>query len=138
VWLHPIYIDDLTEALLRCAERPAAVGECVHLAGREPVPLSELACAIARAGGSRPPQGHIPLPAARAAAAVGDLLPNGLKHSAPLTRSRLEFLTHSRVYDVGKAQRLLHFTAATDVSTGTARSMSWYREEGYLPASAAA
>jgi nucleoside-diphosphate-sugar epimerase len=136
VWLHPIYIDDLTEALLRCGRRAEAVGECFHLAGREPVRLAELAAAIARAGGTRVPRGHIPLRAARAAAVLGDRLPSQVKRSAPLTRSRLDFLTHSRVYDVTKAKYVLDFAAATDLSTGAGRSMAWYREQGYLPAAA--
>jgi nucleoside-diphosphate-sugar epimerase len=134
VWLHPIYIDDMTEGLVRCAQRDEAVGECFHLAGREPASLVQLATAIAHAGGTRLPQGHIPLPAARAMAGLGDRLPHGLKGSAPLTRSRLDFLTHSRIYDVRKAQRLLGFgSVATDLWTGAARSLAWYREEGYLP-----
>jgi nucleoside-diphosphate-sugar epimerase len=134
VWLHPIFVDDLTEALLRCGRDPAATGECFHVAGEQPVALSELAGAIARAGGTRPPTGRIPLPAARAVAEVGDRLPRPLQRVAPLTRSRLEFLTHSRVYDVTKARRVLGFTAATDLPTGTARTMAWYRERKYLPA----
>ncbi|MFL5841157.1 MAG: NAD-dependent epimerase/dehydratase family protein [Thermoleophilaceae bacterium] len=137
VWLHPIYIDDMTEALLRCGQRAEAVGECFHLAGREPVSLAGLADAIARAGGTRLPRGHIPLTAAQAVAVVGDRLPPKLRQSAPLTRGRLDFLTHSRVYDIRKAQRVLGFAAATDLPTGAARSMEWYREEGYLAAGAA-
>jgi nucleoside-diphosphate-sugar epimerase len=132
VWLHPIYIDDVTDALLRCGERAEALGECFHLAGGAPVPLAGLADAIARAGGTRLPRGHIPLPAARAVAGVGDRLPSKLKRSAPLTRGRLDFLTHSRVYDVTKAQRMLGFAASTDLTTGAARSLAWYRDEGYL------
>jgi nucleoside-diphosphate-sugar epimerase len=96
------------------------------------VALAGLADAIARAGGTRLPRGRIPLPAARAVAAVGDQLPSRLKRSAPLTRSRLDFLTHSRVYDVTKAQRVLGFAAATDLPTGAERSMAWYREKGHL------
>jgi nucleoside-diphosphate-sugar epimerase len=134
VWLHPIYIDDTTEALLRCGKQADAVGECFHLAGQEPVSLARLAEAIARAGGRRLPRGHIPLTAAQAVALVGDRLPPNLKQSAPLTRSRLDFLTHSRVYDVRKAERVLGFAAATDLRTGAARSMAWYRAEGYLAA----
>jgi nucleoside-diphosphate-sugar epimerase len=136
VWLHPIYIDDMVDGLVRCAQGAGATGECFHLAGRDPVPLAELAQAIARAGGTRVPAGHIPLPAAHAAAALGDRLPANLKRSAPLTRSRLEFLTHSRVYDVTKAHRVLGFAAATDLPTGTELSMAWYREKGYLAAAA--
>jgi nucleoside-diphosphate-sugar epimerase len=133
VWLHPIYIDDMTDALVRCGQRAAAVGECFHVAGLEPVSLSELAEAIARAGGARVPAGRIPLPVARAVAEVGERLPSRLKQAAPLTRSRLDFLTHSRIYDVTKAQRLLDFAAATDLPTGAARTMTWYREQGHLP-----
>jgi nucleoside-diphosphate-sugar epimerase len=133
VWLHPIYIDDMTEAFLRCAVCPTAIGECFHLAGPDPVSLEELAAAIAEAAGTTPARGRIPLPAARALAAVGDALPVRLRRSAPLTRSRLDFLTHSRVYSVAKAQRVLDFVPLTDLDVGIKNSVAWYREYGYLP-----
>jgi nucleoside-diphosphate-sugar epimerase len=133
VWLHPIYIDDLTEGLILCGRHPAALGECFHLAGRRPVALAQLAAAIAEAGGTHLPPGHIPLLAARAVATVIDLLPDRVGHFAPLTRNRLDFLTHERVYDVSKARRMLGFSAATDLPTGAARSVAWYRREGHLP-----
>jgi nucleoside-diphosphate-sugar epimerase len=138
VTLHPIYVDDMTEALMLCGHHPTAVGECFNIAGSEPVPLVGLAAAIARAGGTSLPRGRIPLPAAWALALVGDLLPAGLRRSAPLTRSRLDFLTHSRFYNVAKAKQLLDFAATTDLSTGIARSLAWYRHQGFLPADAAA
>lgn len=132
VWLHPIYIADMTDALMSCGRKAEAVGECFNLAGREPVSLAELADAIARAGGTRLPRGHIPLPAAHAVAAIGDRLPSRLQAAAPLTSSRLDFLTRSRVYDVSKARRLLGFAAKTELPAGAAESMAWYRDEGYL------
>jgi nucleoside-diphosphate-sugar epimerase len=135
VWLHPIYIDDMTEALLYCGVSFAALGECFHIAGPEPVPLEGLAEAIARALGTALPRGRIPLAAAWALAMVGESLPAQLKASAPLTRSRLEFLTHNRMYSVEKAKRLLDFVAPTDLSTGITRTVAWYRKHGYLPAS---
>jgi nucleoside-diphosphate-sugar epimerase len=69
---------------------------------------------------------------------VGDQLPSRLKESVPLTRTRLDFLTHSRVYDVAKARRLLDFTAKTDLTSGVAQTVAWYRSRGLLPARAAA
>jgi nucleoside-diphosphate-sugar epimerase len=134
VLLHPIYIDDLTDAFLRCAVVPDAVGERFHLAGPSPVSLAMLASAIADAAGTRPAGGHIPMPAARAAAALGDALPPRLRKAAPLTSSRLDFLTHSRVYCVDKAARVLQFVAPTDLRSGIASSLTWYRRHGYLPA----
>jgi nucleoside-diphosphate-sugar epimerase len=133
IWLHPIYVDDLTEGLILCGRHPAALGECFHLAGQRPVALARLAAAIAQAGGTDLPPGYIPLPAARVVATLTDLLPDRLRQVAPLTRNRLDFLIHERVYDVSKARRVLGFSAATDLPTGAARSVAWYRREGHLP-----
>jgi nucleoside-diphosphate-sugar epimerase len=132
VWLHPIYIDDLIEALVRCGHHPRAAGECFHLAGAEPVTIARLAATIATAAGVAPPRGTIPLAAAGAVAAVGDALPARVRPWAPLTRSRLDFLTHSRVYNVAKARQVLDFAAATDLPTGIAHSVAWYRRHGHL------
>jgi nucleoside-diphosphate-sugar epimerase len=132
VWLHPIYIDDMTEATVRCGADPRATGECFHIAGQRPATLTELACTIAGALGVAQPRGFIPFPAALAVAAVGDALPPSIRQAAPLTRSRLDFLTHSRVYDVRKAGRLLDFAAATPLAHGIARTADWYREQGHL------
>lgn len=134
VWLHPIYIDDMTDAFVRCGVSAKAVGECFHLAGPEHVSLERLATAIADAGGTTMPRGRIPLPAARLAAAFGDALPARFRRAAPLTTDRLAFLTHSRVYCVAKAERVLDFAARTDLTTGIAHSSAWYRQHGYLPA----
>lgn len=132
VWLHPIYIDDMTEALVVSATHPRAVGECFHIAGREPTTLAHLAATIADALEVAPPRGWIPLPVARLIATAGDLLPGTLKQMAPLTRSRLDFLTHSRAYDVSKAREVLGFTSLTDLPEGIGRAVAWYRQEGYL------
>ena len=133
VWLHPIYIDDMTEALALCGRHAAAAGECFHIAGQDIVTLSGLANAIALAGGTSLPAGHIPTMAARTVAMVGDWLPVRLRRAAPLTTSRLAFLTHSRVYDVSKAERLLGFIATTSLADGIAQTMDWYRSQRHLP-----
>lgn len=137
VWLHPIYIDDMSEALVRCGQLPRVIGECVHIAGQEPVTIGELARVIAAAVGSPPPRGTIPLAAARALATACDRLPARLQARAPLTSSRLDFLTHSRVYAVEKARTVLGFAAATDLPSGIARTVAWYRACGHLPPAAA-
>lgn len=138
VWMHPIYIDDLVEGIRAAGTVSQAIGECFHLAAPRPVTLDEFAAAIARAEGRAPTSGRIPIAAARAVAAVGDRLPVGMRARAPLTSSRLDFLTHSRVYDVSKARRILGFVAPTDLATGLARTVAWYRAEGHLAARAAA
>jgi len=136
-WLHPIYIDDMTEALIQCGRQDAALGECFHFAGTAPVRISELARTIARAERSRVLPGYLPLTVARAVARFGDLLPPRARQRAPLTSSRLEFLTNSRVYEVGRARERLGFVAATDLRAGIERAVAWYRAAGYLPSAPA-
>jgi nucleoside-diphosphate-sugar epimerase len=126
VLLHPIYIDDMTDAFVLCGTDPRAVGECFHFAGPEHVSLAQFADAIARAGGTTLPRGRIPFALAMTAAAACDLLPEHLRHRAPLTRDRLDFLTHSRVYDTSKARALLGYQAQTGLDEGVRRTMDWY------------
>ena len=133
VSLHPIYIDDMTDAFIRCGRDSRAVAECFHIAGREAVTIARLAATIADALGVRHPVGYFPLLLAQCMAAAGDALPPSLRQRAPLSRSRLEFLTHSRVYDVEKARATIGFTATTNLQTGIAHAVDWYRREGYLP-----
>ncbi|MDE3230358.1 MAG: SDR family NAD(P)-dependent oxidoreductase [Chloroflexota bacterium] len=132
VWLHPVYIDDMSAAMARAAEAPEAVGEAFNIAGTQPVTLRTLAQEIAKSLGVTEPRGWIPLPLAQAVALAGDALPASLRHRAPLTTSRLDFLTHSRMYDVSKAQRLLGFSAETPLTAGLAETARWYRSEGLL------
>jgi nucleoside-diphosphate-sugar epimerase len=124
----------MTEAFIRCGRDPRAVGECFHIAGREPTTIAALAATIADALGVPRPCGTFPLPLARAAAAVGDALPPNLRQRAPLTRSRLDFLTHSRVYDVTKAREVVDFAASTDLTLGIQQTVAWYRRERFLTA----
>jgi dihydroflavonol-4-reductase len=132
VSLHPIYVDDMTEAFLRCAEDPRAVGECFHIAGSAPTTIAALAAKIADTLGVRRPSGTFPFVFARTVAAVGDALPRTLRERVPLTRSRLDFLTHSRVYDISKARAMIDFAPSTDLAIGIERTVAWYRHEGCL------
>jgi len=133
VVLHPLYVDDLTDAWLLAASVPQALGECFHISGAETVDIAELAKIIARAVGSRETRGWVPSPLAWGLGLGGDFLASTLHISPPLTRSRLDFLTNSRVYDVSKAQRLLGFTAKTDLACGITQTVRWYQKIGSLP-----
>lgn len=130
--LHPIYIEDLVVALLLCAERPQAVGRCYNLAGERPVTIRELAEGIAHALDRGLPSGSIPLWLANLAADLFALLPGLRDERAPLTRSRVAFLTNSRVYDTTRARTELGFQPAMELDEGLRRAARWYEKRGYL------
>ncbi|HJT58381.1 MAG TPA: NAD-dependent epimerase/dehydratase family protein [Ktedonobacteraceae bacterium] len=130
--LHPIYIDDMTTAFLLCAERPEAIGRSYNLAGDHPVTIRELATAIAHSLNKELPAGSIPLWLANLASDMFAMTPGMRGEKAPLTRSRVKFLTHSRVYDISRARNELGFSPEVQLEEGMQRTAEWYRKHSYL------
>ncbi|HAT46938.1 MAG TPA: hypothetical protein DCS90_17700 [Ktedonobacter sp.] len=130
--LHPIYIDDMISAFLLCARRPEAIGRSYNIAGERPVTIRELATAIAHAMDKELPAGSIPLWLANLAADIFAALPGFQGESAPLTRSRVKFLTNSRVYNCSCAENELGFKANVDLEKGMRLTAEWYAKHHYL------
>lgn len=130
--IHPIYIDDMTEAFLLCAERQEAVGRSYNIAGERPVSFRELVASIARVLGKKSPEGSIPLWLANLASDTFALLPGFKGEDAPLTRSRVKFLTNSRVYDTRRARTELGFTPGMGLDEGMRFTAQWYQKHEYL------
>ena len=130
--LHPIYIDDLVDGLLRCAAVPTTSGRVYHLVGEQPLSIKDLAQSIARAVGRPLPRMHLPLSLALSAARVLEALPGIPPARLPLTRGRVAFMTQSRAYCGERAQRELQFAPQTKLEVGLRRTVAWYRSEGLL------
>ncbi|HEY3175071.1 MAG TPA: NAD(P)-dependent oxidoreductase [Candidatus Polarisedimenticolia bacterium] len=139
--IHPIYIDDLTEALMRClpAGGPARPVETrpqprvFNLAGERPVAFGEFCEVIARAvGRKRLPSMRIPKGLASAAGGAFELAYKLTRIRPPLTRETVEFMTSDRAYDISKARRVLEWSPSIGIEEGTRRAVAWYREKGLL------
>jgi len=50
----------------------------------------------------------------------------------PLHRRSLDFYRTDVVYDLTKAERLLHWSPQVDLDTGLRRTLDWYRERHLL------
>ncbi len=130
--LHPIFIDDMTSAFLLCAERPEAIGHSYNIAGEHAVTVRELATAIAHSLNRELPGGSIPLWLANLAADIFAVLPGMKGEKAPLTRSRVQFLTNSRVYDISRAKTELGFAPKVGLEEGMRSTAAWYHKHKYL------
>jgi nucleoside-diphosphate-sugar epimerase len=131
-FLHPVYIDDMVAALLLCAEHPQALGRSYNVAGEHPVTVRELARAIAHALNRRLPAGSIPLWLANLASDIFSIVPGMQGERAPLTRSRVTFLTHSRIYDISRARSELDFIPKVGLEEGMKLTAAWYYKHRYL------
>ncbi len=130
--LHPVYIDDMIRAFQLCAERSEAIGRSYNIAGERPVTVRELATAIAHTLHRELPGGSIPLWLANVAADMFSLLPGFQGERAPLTRSRIAFLTKSRSYLIARAQREIGYIPEVGLEEGIKQTAFWYQKHGYL------
>ncbi len=130
--LHPIFIDDVVQGIMRCAQMPPTARRMYNLVGERPVSIRELATAIADALGTRLPRHHLTAAAAWSVASVLETLPRVSARRLPLTRSRVQFMTESRAYCGDRARTELNFVPRIDLETGLRQTVAWYRAEGLL------
>jgi nucleoside-diphosphate-sugar epimerase len=123
--IHPVYISDMTAAFLLCAEQPEAIGHSYNIAGDHPVTFRELATAMAHAMGKK-------LSVANFASDVFAMLPGFKGEKAPLTRSRVQFLTNSRVYSIERARNDLGYEPKIGLEEGMKWTAAWYQKHGYI------
>lgn len=115
--LHPVYIDDLVAALLLC------VG-CLQATGRS--------YNIEHAQGRELPAASMPSWLANLASDVFAVMPSMKGERAPLTRSRVKFLTNSRIYDITRARSELGYAPKVGLEEGMKLTASWYYKHHYL------
>jgi dihydroflavonol-4-reductase len=132
IFYHLTYIDDLVEGFRLCGELPAAAGRTYILAGGEVTTLNELMTLIAREAGVSPPRWRLPVwPFWLAGAACEAVcVPLGLE--PPLYRRRVDFFTKSRAFDISRARSELGYAPHVGLREGIQRTLTWYRERGWL------
>jgi nucleoside-diphosphate-sugar epimerase len=130
--LHPVYIDDMVTAMLLCGEQSQAIGRIYNIAGDQPVSIRELATAIAHALDRKLPTGSIPRWLANLASDLFAITPGLRGEQAPLTRSRVKFLTHSRIYDISRARSELGYKPEVGLEEGMKRTAAWYCKHHFI------
>lgn len=127
----PVYIDDLVEGILLCAEK-GSKGQIYHLAGREALSVKDIVSTIASTVGAEIPRLTLPLQPVEGLAWSLERIFALFRKEAPLDRAKLSFFTCSKPLSIRKAQVQLEFYPETDFQKGVALSVSWYRREGWL------
>jgi nucleoside-diphosphate-sugar epimerase len=130
----PVFIDDLIKGIQLAAGKGKR-GEIYHLAGGEIMPVREMIRAIRLACGKKTTRFFIPLLPARLAALFIEAAFAPWGKEAPFNRSKLSFFAHSKPLSIDKARRELGYTPEVDFRNGIARTVSWYRSQGWLPSS---
>ena len=132
IYYHLTYIDDLVEGFRLCGEVPRAAGRTYILAGGEVTTLNELIGLIASSAGVAPPRLHVPVWPFWLAGAACEALCAPLSIEPPIYRRRVEFFTKSRAFDIARARQELGYAPSVTLREGIARTLTWYRDAGWL------
>jgi nucleoside-diphosphate-sugar epimerase len=129
---HPVYIDDLIAGFELAMTKPGIEGEAFILGGPEYVTLNRLAKTIADALSVPLPSFHIPAGPVQLAGTLCEALcrPFGLR--PPLFRSRVDFFTKTRAFDIGKAKQKLGYSPRYDIMAGIKLTADWYIKNNLL------
>lgn len=128
----PTYIDDATNGLLR-AFHNGRPGEIYHIIGPRPVTFREFGETIAQALGVRPPWLSLPKPIAWLGAAVLETIGRLTPITPPLTRTGVAFFSEDRRFSWQRAYDQLGYTPQVELPDGVHRTITWYRQQGWLP-----
>lgn len=128
----PVYIDDLVKGIFLAGEKGQR-GEVYNLAGGEILTVRSMVGEIAAACGRKLPRFYLPLLTVRPAALLLEKAFVPLRREPPLSRSKLSFFIHSKPMSIDKARLALGYEPEFDFRRGIARTISWYRSQGWLP-----
>ena len=129
---HPMYVDDLTAALLVLARHPEAPGNVFLLAGKEAVTTNEMVAAVAAAVGAPAPRVRLPLAPLLGVATLMELTLRPLGIQPPLHRRRMDFFRKSFSLRPTRAAAL-GILPQTGFREGARATAAWYQAAGLLP-----
>ncbi|MEM7331432.1 MAG: NAD-dependent epimerase/dehydratase family protein [Chloroflexota bacterium] len=128
---HPTFIDDAVRGMALCLEKGQS-GEIYHITGPTQVTFKELGETIANAVDVHHPWIRIPKPIAMIGAWCLELLGSLLGRTPPLSRTGVAFFSENRAFSWQKARALLEYTPQNDLATGVQKTVTWYRQQGWL------
>lgn len=125
-----IYVGDVVESLLRLSEIPVS-RTAVYIAA-DPAPMSEFVRAMAQVLGVPTPRRRLPLWAAYALGAIGQIINRMFGMSAPLTLSRVRALSSKTIFSGDRLLTELGVPFPYGYEKGLDLTVQWYRSVGRL------
>jgi nucleoside-diphosphate-sugar epimerase len=126
------YVEDLVTALLTAGEATLPSGEVFHVAAEEALTWEQVGEALGEALGVRPTPLRIPVPILLAFATGADAWAWSTGRPGYFSRGKVREALGHWLCDAGKARRQLGVALGVGVTKGTAATVKWYREAGWL------
>ena len=130
---HFVYIDDLVRGFILAGEHEEKTNEVYIIAGPQEITLNSLAALIAEEAGRRPPRLKVPVKPLQWTGELCERICRPLGIEPPIYRRRVDFFVKNRSFNWKKAETELGYHPEIDMKEGVRRTLSWYKERGYIP-----
>jgi nucleoside-diphosphate-sugar epimerase len=116
---HPIYIDDLLDALILAAQAgPEVAGQTFNVAGPQWMTVEEMVAQFANAIQVRAPSIHAPRWLGLAVGWTAEQVSALVGTEPPVSRRTLAFFENDNAFDIGAARQALGFEPKVDLPSG--------------------
>ncbi len=129
---HPLYIDNLVDALVLAQAQDKGVGEAYLIADREYVSIEDLVKRTAAAMGVNLKLMRFPVTPLVAAGHICEKVCKPFGVTPPIFPRRVDWYRQNRAFKISKAERDLGYEAKVELNEGLRRTFEWYKEEGML------
>jgi nucleoside-diphosphate-sugar epimerase len=126
---HPLYIDNLVDALVLAMDPSRGNGEAYLIADEEYISLNDLVRRTAKALGVDVKIRHVPALPVVIAGHLCERICKPLKISPPIFPRRVDWYRQNRAFNIGKAKRDLGYEPRVGLDEGLRRTAEWYRAE---------
>ena len=129
---HPLYIDNLVDALMLAMEPGKGDGEAYLIADEEYVPIETLVRKVGQALGVNVQIPHFPILPLMIAGHLCEKVCKPFKITPPIFPRRVDWYRQNRAFNIAKAKRDLGYNPRIGLDEGLKRTGEWYRREGYI------
>ncbi len=131
-YYHPLYIDNLVDALILAMDEKKGNGEAYLIADEEYVAIGDLVRRVARAMGVNLNVVRLPVWPVIAVGHVVETLCKPFGITPPIFPRRVDWYRQNRAFRIDKAKRDLGYKPRVGLDEGLKRTYQWYRAEGML------
>ncbi len=131
-YYHPLYIDNLIDALILAMAPGKGVGEAYLIADEEYVEIGTLVRKTAAALGVEVKIPHFPVLPLVIAGHICETIYRPFHVTPPIFPRRVDWYRQNRAFRIDKAKRDLGYQPKVGLDEGLKRTGEWYRREGYL------
>ena len=131
-YYHPLYIDNLIDALVLAMAEGKGVGEAYLIADEEYVEIEDLVRRTAKAIDVEVKIPHFPVMPLVIAGHICEKICKPFGITPPIFPRRVDWYRQNRAFKIDKAKRELGYQPKIGLDEGLKRTGEWYKQEGYL------